>query len=247
MRFRAVSLDLFDTLVDLFMERLPRVDVLGNEIRATTGDLHAALAEREDVPFDTFARELREVDREIRRVRYPGGLETGTLVRFSELAKRLDLEDPEIPALLTEVHMGWIRALAETPVHHAGVLAELRRSARVGLCSNFTHAATARRILDEAGLAEHLDAVVISEDVGLRKPRREIFDALLDGLGSEPAETLHVGDNLDADVAGAAARGLRTAWLRRRVPDPEKALRSYQGPSPDFVLDDLAELPALLE
>ena len=46
MRFRAVSLDLFDTLVDLFMERLPQVEVLGHTIRATTGDLHAALAGR---------------------------------------------------------------------------------------------------------------------------------------------------------------------------------------------------------
>lgn len=246
MRFRAVSLDLFDTLVDLFMDRLPQVEVLGHSIRATTGDLHAALAEREEVPFEVFARELREVDREIRRVRYPGGLETGTMQRFGELAKRLRLSDPEIPALLTEVHMGWIRALAETPGHHAEVLADLRRSARVGLCSNFTHAPTARRILAESGLSEHLDAVVISEDVGLRKPRREIFDALLTGLGSDPAQTLHVGDNLEADVAGAAARGLRTAWLRRRVPDPDKALRSYEGPPPDWILDDLAELPALL-
>ena len=186
------------------------------------------------------------MDREIRRVRYPGGLETGTMERFGELAKRLGLSDPGIPALLTEVHMGWIVALAETPGHHADVLADLRRSVRVGLCSNFTHSATARRILDESGLAEHLDAVVISEDVGLRKPRREIFDAVLTGLGAEPAETLHVGDNLDADVAGAAARGLRTAWLRRRVPDPDKALRSYEGPAPDYILDDLSELPALL-
>jgi putative hydrolase of the HAD superfamily len=233
-------------LVDLFMDRLPEVEVLGHSIRATTGDLHAALAEREEVSFEVFARELREVDREIRRVRYPGGLETGTTVRFGELAKRLGLSDPEIPALLTEVHMGWILALAETPVHHAHVLANLRRSARVGLCSNFTHSATARRILDESGLSQHLDAVVISEDVGLRKPRREIFDAVLVELGAEPAETLHVGDNLEADVAGAAACGLRTAWLRRRVPDPEQALRSYKGPPPDWILDDLSELPSLL-
>lgn len=228
------------------MDRLPRVEVRGSPLHATTGALHEALAGRAEVPFDEFAAALREVDREIQRVRYPEGRETSTPVRFGELAKRLGLGDPEIPELLTGVHMGLLRSTAETPDHHVEVLASLRRHVPVGLCSNFTHSPTALGILDESGLAPHLDPVVISVDVGLRKPRREIFDAVLAGLGTAPEETLHVGDNLDADVAGAAARGFETAWLRRRVRDPEKALRSYRGPPPDHVLDDLSELVALV-
>ena len=246
MVLRGVSLDLFDTLVDLAMEDLPRFELAGKERRGTTAELHAALDASAGVSLEVFHEALREVDRGHRRVRYGEGREIGTLDRFREVAERLALDDPELPQRWTDIHMGRLRALAATPAHHAGLLVRLRETARVGICSNFTHGAPARRLLAEDGLAPHLDAVVISEDVGMRKPRAEIFDAVLDGLGTAPEETLHVGDNLDADVAGAAARGLRTVWLTRRVADPDAALRAHRGPAPDFIVADLGELPALL-
>ncbi len=243
-----MSFDLFDTLVDLLMERLPRVEVLGQELRSTHRAVHDALVERSDVPFDDFARALREVDRELREPRYRDGVETPTEERFARLGARLGLhDDAGLPGRLTEAHMGMLRELSQTPLHHAAVLARVAARTRVGLCSNFSHAVTARRILDEAGLTAHLDAVVISEELGLRKPRPEIFDALLEGLGTAPEETLHVGDNLDADVAGAAARGLRTVWITRRVPDPEARLARHRGPAPDFVVRDLSEVAGILE
>ena len=101
-------------------------------------------------------------------------------------------------------------------------------------------------MLEQAGLLEHFDPVVISEDVGIRKPRAEIFQAVLAGVGVAPAQVLHVGDSLDADVSGAAPLGMATAWLTRRVRDPEAALREYEGPKPDHVIGDLAELEPLL-
>ena len=56
-----------------------------------------------------------------------------------------------------------------------------------------------------------------------------------------------MGDDLRADVGGAAPLGIRTAWLTRRVRDPEAKLRVYEGPPPDWTLADLGELSALLE
>ena len=114
------------------------------------------------------------------------------------------------------------------------------------MCSNFSHTATARAVLERAGLLHHFDAVVISEDVGLRKPRAEIFAAVADALALAPAEIVHVGDNLDADVAGAAAVGQRTVWLTRRVADPEAALPATTAREADHRIADLAELEALL-
>ena len=99
-------------------------------------------------------------------------------------------------------------------------------------------------MLEDVGLLGHFDGLAISEDVGLRKPRREIFQAILTQLGVEPGETLHVGDNLAADVAGAEALGIRTAWITRRVHDPDAALRAHRGPPPAWIIRDLAELPA---
>ena len=123
---------------------------------------------------------------------------------------------------------------------------KLATRARVGVCSNFSHTPTAERVLDAAGLRPHLTSVVVSESVGIRKPRPEIFEAALRELGVAPEETLHVGDNLDADVAGASALGMRTAWLTRRVRDAEAKLAAHEGPKPDHVIGRLDEIGGLL-
>jgi putative hydrolase of the HAD superfamily len=113
---------------------------------------------------------------------------------------------------------------------------------RLAVCSNFSHSQTAFAVLEAAGLRWSFDAVVISDAVGFRKPRPEIFRATLGALGTEPEETLHVGDNLAADVAGAAALGMRTAWITRRVAKADEALAKHAGAKPDHVLADLREL-----
>jgi FMN phosphatase YigB (HAD superfamily) len=245
-RIRAVSFDLFDTLVDLLLDELPRVRVGGVDVGPSTPELHQALGEASGLSLEAFAAALREVDRTIRRERYVEGREVSTRERFSALLQSLGREDDGLVERLRSVHMGRLRGQVRELGHHPALLAALRARLPLGVCSNFTDAGTALSILDEAGLAPHLDAVAISDSVGWRKPRAEIFEAVLDALGVAPAELLHVGDNLDADVAGAAALGIRTAWLTRRVRDPAAARARYAGPPPDYELSDLAELPALL-
>jgi HAD superfamily hydrolase (TIGR01509 family) len=243
---RAISLDLFDTLVDLRFEALVVPETPGGRTHPSAAILHRALAEHAPVDLEKLLAALRSVDRELREPRYAEGRELPTLERMQRVAALLGLGDPAIPALLTRAHMGALRSVAETPARHRGVLAALRRRARLGICSNFTHAETARRILSEDGLAEHLDAVVISEEVGRRKPRAEIFAALAEALGAAPREILHAGDNLSADVAGAAAAGMRSAWVTRRVPNAERVLAEWTGARPDFVVAELAELEAIV-
>jgi HAD superfamily hydrolase (TIGR01509 family) len=233
MALRAVVFDLFDTLVDLSMEDLPRVKVGGRVFPTTLGALHALVDQHRPIDLEDFASALFAVDRELREARAAEGRELPTLERFEGLAARLDLADPDLPRLLTERHMS---------EHHPALLAALHGRVQTAVCSNFSHAPTALQVLEEAALDPHLDAVLVSETVGYRKPRREIFEATLAALGVAPAETLHVGDSLRADVAGAAALGLRTAWITRRVADPAKALAAHEGPAPDLVVADLAEL-----
>jgi putative hydrolase of the HAD superfamily len=245
--FRAVIFDLFDTLVDLHYENIPRDQYAGKWIPPTARALHAAVAERAEVDFKTFLDIAFAVDEELRSERYARDLELPTEERFAAVVERLGLVDTELPGIMTAIHMGAIRDHTAVPEHHAEILAGLRRRVRIGLCSNFSHAETALRILEEADLRPHIDAVVISETVGIRKPRAEIFAATLDALGVAPAEVLHVGDSLRADVDGAAAVGIPAAWITRRVSDADRRLREHAGAKPDFVIQDLAELSSLLD
>ena len=63
------------------------------------------------------------------------------------------------------------------------------------------------------GLAKYLSVQTFSDEVGLRKPHLEIFARTLRALGVEASETVHVGDTLAADIAGARAMGMRAVHL----------------------------------
>lgn len=247
MALRAIVFDLFDTLVDVHLDRLPTLPFEGRQIPSTFGLLHdTARRHGAGVDFETFSRTLIALDKDYRHRMHVERVEVPTLERFTRLVERLGLEAPALPEALTQTHMGAIEANVDAPAHHPEVLAELRKSYRLAVCSNFTHTPTAHRVLAAAGLASLLDVVVVSEEVGIRKPRREIFEATLARLGVAPGETLHIGDNLGADVGGAAAVGMGTGWITRRVADPHRALTSHDGPLPELRMRDLAELPGLL-
>jgi putative hydrolase of the HAD superfamily len=242
MALRAVVFDLFDTLVDLRFEDLDRIEHAGQWFPASVATLHAAVAEHREIDFDVFMQELRAVDRALREVQLEEGRETSTRHRFTRLLERLEVSAPGLSDQLTEVHMATLQGVVAVPDHHEPLLRELAANLRVGLCSNFTHAQTALDVVDRAGFREHFAAIAISETVGWRKPRKEIFQAVLDELEVAPDEVLHVGDSLRADVAGAAPVGMRTAWITRRVRDPEARLREHEGPAPDHQVADLSEI-----
>lgn len=242
MAIRAVVFDLFDTLVDLFAESTPRAEWAGRVVPQSVVDLHGHVSRHQEIAPEDFLGHMRDVDRELRASHYAKGLEVPSDLRFGNLVDRLGIDSPDLREKLVDTHMGALEAQVGVLDHHVSVIAELGRRARVAVCSNFSHSPTALRVLAESELDEHLHAVVISEDVGIRKPRPEIFEAVLEALGTAPEETLHVGDNLDADVRGAAALGARTAWITRRVADPERALAEFDGPEPDWRIADLAEL-----
>lgn len=230
------------------MTGLPRRPIAGREVPTTAGAVHAALARHAPVPFDAFAEALAAVDRSLRAAYAGAGRELPTPVRFAHVLERLAIPDPAgaIAAELTGAHMGMLVGLARTPPHHAAVLDRLRGHARLAICSNWSWTPAALAILEGAGLRDRLDALAISHDVGARKPRPEIFAAALEALGASPAEAIHVGDSLEADVAGAAALGIRTVWITRRVADPEAERARHPGVRPDWIVRDLAELEAIV-
>jgi len=248
---RGIVFDLFDTLVDQNHRRLAPIELGGRRVSATLPDLHAFARVHADITQTLleFADLLDGVDEALRPRTIDVGVELPTLDRFAALAQRLGCGGAEIETLaagLTRVHMGTLRSAVTTPTHHEPVLMNLASRFRLGLCSNFSDAATARAVIAEAGFLPHLRSLVISEEVGIRKPRPEIFESVARGLELEPREILHVGDSLKADIAGAAAVGMCTVWLTRRIRQPEEELARYSGPRPDFALEDLRDLPVLM-
>jgi len=90
----------------------------------------------------------------------------------------------------------------------AATLEALRsRGYRTGVVSNAD--GRVRRLLEEAGLAPHLEVVIDSAEVGVEKPDPRIFLAATGRIETEPSACAYVGDVYEFDVVGARAAGLR--------------------------------------
>ncbi|MHA2231712.1 MAG: HAD family hydrolase [Candidatus Hodarchaeales archaeon] len=82
---------------------------------------------------------------------------------------------------------------------------------RIGIVSNSTpKGATNRRpILQKHGILEYFETIILSSEVGIAKPDREIFEIALGDFGLEdPQRVWHVGDFFGADVVGARNAGI---------------------------------------
>ena len=105
-------------------------------------------------------------------------------------------------------------------------VADLAVRHRIALLTNGL-ADVQRPRLAAAGVAEHAEVVVISDEVGAAKPDVAIFDAAFARMGSpDRREVLMVGDSLTSDIAGGTAYGLDTVWI---APD-EVELPGMVGP-----------------
>jgi putative hydrolase of the HAD superfamily len=122
-----------------------------------------------------------------------------------------DVTDPE--ACFRELWDHFSRPTAWRCLPDAGpVLVELwRRGLAVGLASNFD--SRLRTVV--AGLPElaTMGPIVVSAEVGWRKPAPEFFAAVVRAFGCAPGEVLLVGDDSENDYAGATAAGLRAVLL----------------------------------
>jgi HAD superfamily hydrolase (TIGR01549 family) len=65
------------------------------------------------------------------------------------------------------------------------------------------------------GVHGHFNFQLGAREHGAPKPSPSIFLAACERLRLAPAQVLHVGDDIDMDVVGAARAGLRTCWLNR--------------------------------
>jgi HAD superfamily hydrolase (TIGR01549 family) len=113
-------------------------------------------------------------------------------------------------------------------------LADAReRGWSLGVVTNGDADIQARKLV-AAGLDVAVDSVCISGAEGIRKPDRRLFALAAERAGASLASGWMIGDNPQADIAGARGAGLRTVWLSRG--------RSW--PIADFRPDHQVEHPA---
>lgn len=243
-RYQAILFDLFDTLIDIRVEQLPLVTFRRASHRSTGPLIYQALQRYyPNISFDQFYQVFFETYQRLDEQRNLTYREILAEERFQQMLIELGIASPPavIVEQLVEVHMEQLFQVMSFPAARRTVLEALRSRYRFGIVSNFDHPPTAYRLLEHYNLTGYFDPIVISGEVGWRKPHREIFLAAINKLGFSPEQILFVGDTPWADIAGARAVGMPVVWVDRGVTTLDK---NY--PSPDYIIADVEQLGAVL-
>lgn len=100
-------------------------------------------------------------------------------------------------------------------------------------------------LLDAGAFVVGLEYAADTEATVLGKPSVPYFEAALAALDADAARTWMVGDDIEADVAGAQRLGMRTVLVRTGKFRPDVLERS--GVLPDAILSSVGELPSWIE
>jgi putative hydrolase of the HAD superfamily len=85
-------------------------------------------------------------------------------------------------------------------------LLRLAQKYRLGVISNAD--GKIAQVLERSRIADCFEVIIDSGIVGLEKPHPAIFAAALQALGSDPSESLYVGDIYSVDYLGAKTAGM---------------------------------------
>ena len=247
MPYAAILFDLFDTLVRFDRERMPEIEINGKPVRSSAGLLHAILKmQAPHVGLERCYEALGESWREAERRRAIDHREVSAQERFAHFFQALGLDQAALPSgfdrALIDAHRNALGGAAEFPAHHGPLLRRLAERYRLAVVSNFDYTPTALDILERAGVVNLFETIVVSDEIGWRKPRRDIFDAALGRLRVRADESLFVGDRADMDVLGAQQIGMDAAWINRDAEPLPPGI-----PKPTYEIRDLSELATILK
>ena len=244
--YPAVIFDMFDTLVNFNNVLLPLVQVNGRDVRTTSPFVYEVLKPLcAGISFEAFFHAFVGSYRAAEEIRNRTQREVTARERFGMLFERLNLRDgPEVTALVEAgiaEHMRQLGRAMEFPESHRAVLDALRPRYRMAVISNFDHAPTVEQALRMHGIRERFEVVLVSADVGWRKPRPEIFVEAFRRMGIGPREAIFVGDSPEVDVLGAQTVGMDVIWIDNGT----KALPPGT-PAPTHTVSSFPEIAPLL-
>jgi putative hydrolase of the HAD superfamily len=88
------------------------------------------------------------------------------------------------------------------------------RKYKLAIITNGSNSMQNRKI-DALGIRTYFDEIIISSDVGMKKPDKNIFLLTCDKLKILPSEAVYIGDNYEVDILGAVDAGLKAIWINK--------------------------------
>jgi len=180
---------------------------------------------------------------ESRLKRYSELVEVTDAVWVAQALNRLgfetDAEDLRVKTAVAVFFQDYLNAV-ELNQCAEQMLSRISKQYKTGLVSNFTYAPVIYAALRKLKINKFFNAVLVSEDVGWRKPSRKIFQEALRRLNVSAEETVYVGDCPSEDIGGAGAMGMSTVFVPSQFYSLEDLTESKQ--KPDLIVENICEL-----
>lgn len=211
--YSLVLFDFDDTLVDFgYSERAAVRAVCANYGRNATEEL---------------ILKFRTINREMWRKFDEGEVSKEELFHQRFMRFFVELGVVGNPSVANEIFLNALATEVLLFANAENLLKHLNKHAKVGIVSN-GHGPTQRLRAKRAGIAHLIHFSTISDDVGVGKPHRKMFDTAYESSGLPPGHrTLMIGDNLKADIGGAHAVGFDTCWISAGQDMPESFTPTY--------------------
>jgi HAD superfamily hydrolase (TIGR01662 family) len=117
---------------------------------------------------------------------------------------------------------------------------------KLAIVSNAADNANVQRLIDNAHLRSHFDPIIVSANVGVRKPNPRIFEPVLKTWNIPPGEVVMIGDTLGADILGAKNANMKSIWVTMQADTPYNTAHR-DTILPDAVCKSLDQLPQIIE
>jgi putative hydrolase of the HAD superfamily len=220
------------------------VNVKGYNLEVSKMKLYKALCEAGfNVEHEKFLEAYTQAHEKYRVIRYQQLVEVTNAIWISEalnlLGFKTNSEDSRIKTAVNIFFEDYLNSL-KTRRYAKKLLKKLSaENYKLGLVSNFTYAPLIYGALRKTGINRFFDAVLVSADVGRRKPHVKIFEEALKRLGVKADEVIYVGDSPDEDIKGAKQLGIKTIYVASQFYPLESLHKNMQ--SPDNVAKNLCE------
>lgn len=241
MMMKVITFDLWQTLImdspeGLQKAKEARIQGMREILASTCIDL--GLPEMEQA-YEESGRKLQEI--------WKKSIDVSIMEQVGIFLGCLDHCIPSLaPEVLTELVEAYASPiLGVMPALNEGAIETLEglkaKDYQIGLISNTgrTPGYILRIVLKRFGLFDYFEVLTFSDEVRIRKPDSRIFHLTLEKMGAIPRCSIHIGDDLRADVGGAKGAGMHAIHLRRGE-------GPLWDPEPDGTIGRLPELLGLL-
>lgn len=224
MKYKLLIFDLDDTLIDYQLTEFKALEIIHQKFF------------KKIVGFDGFKEKFEQVNNNIWDKYRSQKIDLSEL-RWKRFKKLNDI-------FQTDVNVNSVKEMYETCLAEyiypfpdtREILESLMEKYTLSLLTDGI-ASIQRKKLEKTHLINMFSFIIISEEVGFRKPSAELFNHVLQLVKVGHDEALMIGDSLESDLVGAENAGIDFCWLNRR----QNKLPS-QFPKPRFVIHDLKEL-----